>query len=132
MKSNEAKTNEEQIHSLIDSWADAIRNLNMDGILANHTDDILMFDVPPPLQNKGMAEYKGTWELFFKYFQKDSTWELREVNITAGDIAAYATMIIKCGDNAENAFDVRVTMGFKKENGAWIIAHEHHSVPAKE
>lgn len=132
MKTNEAKSNEEEIRGIIDSWADAIRNLNMEGILASHTDDILMFDVPLPVQNKGMAEYKATWDLFFKYFNKGSIWDLREVNINAGDSIAYATIIIRCGDTEEKGFDVRLTMGFKKINGAWKIAHEHHSVPAKE
>jgi hypothetical protein len=27
-------------------------------VLAHHADDVVMFDVPPPLQSKGMAEYK--------------------------------------------------------------------------
>jgi ketosteroid isomerase-like protein len=39
----------------------------MEAVLANHTDDIVMFDVPMPLQSKGMKEYKETWELFFDH-----------------------------------------------------------------
>jgi ketosteroid isomerase-like protein len=36
----------------------------MDRVLANHTDDIVMFDVPMPLQAKGMEEYKKPGNCF--------------------------------------------------------------------
>jgi ketosteroid isomerase-like protein len=33
--------------------------------VAHHTDDIVMFDVPMPLESSGVEEYRKTWELFF-------------------------------------------------------------------
>ena len=36
----------------------------MDGVLAPHTDDIVIFDVPPGV-TRGMDEYRATWDLFF-------------------------------------------------------------------
>lgn len=33
--------------------------------MARHAKDIVMFDVPLPLQSKGIEAYKKTWELFF-------------------------------------------------------------------
>ena len=56
--------NESQIRELVENWARAVRNEDMDGVLAHHADDIVMFDVPPPLQSKGIDAYKKTWELF--------------------------------------------------------------------
>ena len=38
--------NETQIRALIEKWARAVRAKDMDGVLANHADDIVMFDVP--------------------------------------------------------------------------------------
>jgi hypothetical protein len=37
---------------------------DLDGTLARHSPDILMFDVPEPIQARGLAEYRETWELF--------------------------------------------------------------------
>jgi ketosteroid isomerase-like protein len=37
----------------------------MERVLEHHADDIVMFDVPKPLQARGIEEYKKTWELFF-------------------------------------------------------------------
>ncbi|GJQ20298.1 MAG: hypothetical protein HBSIN02_06530 [Bacteroidia bacterium] len=58
-------TDKKQWREVIESWAASIRAGDMVGILANHTKDILIFDVPEPLQSKGLAAYKKTWNLFF-------------------------------------------------------------------
>jgi len=43
------------------------QNTELANQFAHHEQDIVMFDVPPPLQSRGMGEYKETWDLFFKY-----------------------------------------------------------------
>jgi ketosteroid isomerase-like protein len=65
--SQRAGTAEAEIKTLIEAWADAVRRHDLPAILAHHDDDIVMFDVPPPLQSRGMAAYKKTWDLFFAY-----------------------------------------------------------------
>ena len=42
------------IRELIENWPKAVRAKNLDGILSNHSPEILMFDVPPRLQLKGV------------------------------------------------------------------------------
>jgi hypothetical protein len=37
------------IRRLIEDWASAVRTRNIGGVLAHHTDDVVMFDVPPPV-----------------------------------------------------------------------------------
>ena len=46
---------EADILALIQRWAAAVRNHDRKGILADHDPDIVMFDVPPPLQSKGRS-----------------------------------------------------------------------------
>lgn len=58
-------TEETYIRTLVENWAEAARSKVMEGVLAHHTDDIVMFDVPMPLQSRGIDEYRKTWELFF-------------------------------------------------------------------
>ena len=57
--------NEAAIRELVESWARAVRAKDLNGILANHSTDMLMFDVPPPLQSKGIQAYKKTWSCSF-------------------------------------------------------------------
>lgn len=42
------KGNEAQIRELVENWAKAVRNKDMNTILANHSDNIVMYDVPKP------------------------------------------------------------------------------------
>ncbi len=96
--------NEFQIRELVENWARAVRNEDMDGVLAHHADDIVMFDVPPPLQSRGIDAYKKTWELFFS-FQGKGVFDLSDLEITASDNVAFCHSIVTCGGKEErNSF----------------------------
>jgi ketosteroid isomerase-like protein len=110
---------------LVEKWASAVRAQDMAGVFAHHTDDIVMFDVPMPLQAKGMEEYKKTWELFFAHSPGGpGSFDLAELQVTAGETIAYGHAILKIFDSRG-----RLTIGLRKERGQWLIAHEHHSYP---
>jgi ketosteroid isomerase-like protein len=110
---------------VIEDWAKAVREVDMDGILAHHTEDILMFDVPPPLQWKGIEAYRKTWELFFNYSDGgEGSFDLHELQISAGGTVAYAHALLDVAGNT-----ARLTLGLKKVGDDWLIAHEHHSYP---
>jgi uncharacterized protein (TIGR02246 family) len=117
--------NESQIRALIEKWAKAVRAKDMGGVLANHTDDVVMFDVPMPLQSRGMEEYRKTWELFFDYSPGGpGSFDVTELQIVADESVAYCHAIVKIFDS-----QVRITVGLRKEKEQWLIAHEHHSYP---
>jgi ketosteroid isomerase-like protein len=87
-----------QIKAVIEAWADAVRWHELSGILAHHEQDIVMFDVPPPLQSRGMDEYKKTWDLFFRYHKPSQVFDIEELAITAGEDVAFAVAISpSCG-----------------------------------
>ena len=45
------------IRRLIEDWASAVRARNIGGVVAHHTDDVVMFDVPPPVAVRGTGAY---------------------------------------------------------------------------
>jgi ketosteroid isomerase-like protein len=61
--SQRAGTAEAEIKALTETWADAVRRHDLPAILAHHDDHVVMFDVPPPLRSRGLAEDKKTWRL---------------------------------------------------------------------
>ena len=75
---------EREIRALIEAWADAARRHDLQGILAHHLHDIVMFDLPPPLQAKGIEDYRKSWELFFRYHKPSQAFDIEEMAITAG------------------------------------------------
>ena len=113
------------IRAIVDDWSKAVRAQDMDAVLARHTDDIVMFDVPLPLQSRGIAEYRRTWELFFDNSPGGpGSFDVAELHITASGTVAYCYGLVKIFDST-----VRLTMGLRKDDGQWLIAHEHHSYP---
>jgi len=134
----QAGTVEAQIKALIEGWADAVRRHDLSGILAHHEQDIVMFDVPPPLQSRGMDEYKKTWDLFFRYHKPSQAFDIEELAITAGKDVAFGVAIMRCGSGTlsgppeESGFLFRLTIGLRHIDGDWRITHEHHSVPAAD
>jgi ketosteroid isomerase-like protein len=125
-------TAESQIRTLIEAWADAVRRHDLSGILAHHEQDIVMFDLPPPLQSRGMDEYKKTWDLFFRYHKPSQAFDIEELAITSGEDIAFAVAIMRCGTGTKGGFLFRLTIGLRKVDGHWRIAHEHHSVPSAD
>jgi len=126
--------NEAQIRKLVEDWAGAVRRKDIDGILAWHHQNIVMYDVPPPLQSVGIAAYKKTWDLFYSYQQEENSFQVADLKITAGEDVAFGYALMKCvyfdHDKQRIALDFRLTIGFRKINGQWWFMHEHHSVPA--
>src|SRR5688500_15924778 len=125
---------ERQIRSLIESWAEAVHDGDLASVLAGHSDDIVMFDVPPPYEGvRGIDAYRETWPPFFKWQAGGASFELVSLDVTAGADVAYAYALLRCGtqrelaENPENR--LRLTLGLRKEDGRWTVAHEHHSYP---
>jgi ketosteroid isomerase-like protein len=126
----QAGTAEGQIKAMIEAWADAVRRHDLAGILAHHEQNIVMFDVPPPLQSRGMDGYEKTWDLFFTYHKPSYAFDIEELEITAGEDVAFAVAIMRCGSGM--GFQFRLTIGLRKIDGDWRISHEHHSVPSED
>ncbi len=120
------RTDTHHIRAVLEGWAAAVRAKDMSGILANHTEDMVMFDVPEPLQSKGMQAYRETWDLFYRYSPGgDGSFDLSQIEISAGDSVAYATAIVTIFGSP-----LRLTVGLRKHGDNWLIAHEHHSYAA--
>jgi uncharacterized protein (TIGR02246 family) len=127
---------EAQIRTLIERWAEAVHNGNMDRVLADHSDDIVMFDVPPPDDGvRGIDAYRETWPPFFAWQRQGASFEIVSLDVTAGQDVAFAYALLRCGTSEELRRDptnrLRLTVGLRKERGRWVVTHEHHSFPDK-
>ncbi|MET0455807.1 MAG: nuclear transport factor 2 family protein [Mycobacterium sp.] len=125
---------DDDIRAVVTRWVDAIVGTDLDGVVAHHSDDIVMFDVPPPYDGiRGIEDYRGSWPPFFDFIRSGATFELLELNVEAGEDVAFAYGLLRCGGEKEFAKNpdnrLRLTMGLRKVDGEWTIAHEHHSFP---
>jgi uncharacterized protein (TIGR02246 family) len=125
-------TDDEAIATLIRGWARAIREGDLDAVLADHASDIVMFDVPPPDGGvRGIDAYRDAWPPFFAWLRSGAAFEITELHVTAGDDVAFAFGLLRCGMPDELAaapeLRLRLTIGLRKIDGRWVVTHEHHS-----
>lgn len=123
-----------EVRAVVERWAAAVRRKDVTGILSNHSEDILMFDVPPPFQSKGLDAYRRTWDQFFSWSREPIVFDIVEMTVTADSDVAFVVAVMRCA-GTERGKDVhlqfRLTVGLQKNEGQWTIVHEHHSVPAE-
>jgi len=131
-RSTALSSDEQEIRRLINGWAAAVHRGDLDAVLDRHSDDIVMFDVPPPEDGaRGIDAYTATWPPFLDWQATGGTFDIVELEVTAGDTVAFAWALLRCGQPSDNAEHpdrrLRLTLGFRKETDGWNVTHEHHS-----
>ncbi len=121
------------VRKVFDAWADAVQRCDIEATVAPHTRDVLLFDVPASGSIvKGIEAYRESFRDFFPFIADGGVFEITDLDIVAGTDVAFAHCIVRCGRQADDTFPVRLTVSFRKIDGEWRIAHEHHSVAAKD
>jgi uncharacterized protein (TIGR02246 family) len=123
------------IRVLEDKFAAAFNAKDANAIMALYSsgDDLVVFDIEPPRQHTGWADYKKDWDDTFAAYPGPVVFQVNDLAVTVGGDVAYshsiqsASMTDKKGK--KTTLTVRVTDGYKKVNGQWLIAHEHASIP---
>ena len=120
------------IEELIRRWAEAAHSGPLESVLAHHSDDIVMFDVPPPHRGvRGVEAYRETWPGFLEWQATGASFEIEELEVTEGADVAFAWALVRCGTPegfaAEPDRRLRLTIGLRHEGGDWLVIHEHHS-----
>jgi uncharacterized protein (TIGR02246 family) len=127
-------SDEQMIRTLIEDWAAAAHDGDLETVLADHAPDIVMFDVPPPDEGvRGIDAYRATWPGFFAWQAGGAIFEIESLDVVAGADVAFAYALLRCGTPQDLAARpeqrLRLTLGLRKTGGRWIVAHEHHSFP---
>lgn len=132
MSANNTKS-ESEIRGFIEDWKKALRSKDTDAIMSFYVPDILLFDLAPPLEYRGEDAYRKNWEEWFSSFKGPIGYDIRDLRITAGDVAAFSHSLNRISgartDGEQTEVWVRATVGFRKIDDKWMIAHEHFSVP---
>jgi len=132
---DEASTkNEAEVRELIERYVEAIRTHDIEGVMAAYAPDFVAFDIVPPLRIVGADAFRKIWEEIFQTFENPMPYEVRDLSITAGDDVAFSHSLnhnggmMRSGRRAD--LWLRWTVGYRRIDGAWRIAHLQASVPA--
>lgn len=134
MSTHDKRSEEAAVRELLTRWAAAVRANDLPAIVAQHADDISMFDVPPPFESRGIQAYEETWVLFYSAQPEPVAFDIKRLDVVAGPDVAFAYALMQCAEIAPDGrrvpLDFRLTVGLRKVDGRWTVVHEHHSVPA--
>jgi ketosteroid isomerase-like protein len=124
---------ESEIRAHVGRLIDALRTKDLELVKPLYANDVVSFDVEPPLQHVGINAKSDNWARAFGFFEV-LTYEIRDLSVVAGDDVAFAYGFGRLGGTLKNgaATDgmwVRATFCLRKINGEWLIVHDQASVP---
>jgi uncharacterized protein (TIGR02246 family) len=124
---------ESEIRAIIDERVAAVRAKDPQPLADRESDDIVTFDVLPPLNARGKAAVVEKTQAWFDGYTSPIGYEVEQLEIHAGDEVAFASFLyhvtgtLVTGDGV--SMWVRATLGLRRVGGEWRILHDHESVP---
>jgi uncharacterized protein (TIGR02246 family) len=134
-KQDMLSSDETAIRALEDRFAAAFNAGDVDAMMMNYIPDasLIVFDVVPRSQYRGADTYRKDWVDFFTHFNGRPKIAINDLGITVdGNLAfSHSFQHITGTDTHGRSIDrtVRVTDGYRKIGGNWLIVLEHVSMP---
>ena len=127
------EADETRIRQRLGMIIEGLRAKDLDALARIYTEDVVSFDVEPPLQHVGVAAKLRNWTNVFAFFDKVD-YELRDLTLTVGDEVAFGHAFGRLSGTLRNGTAtsgmwVRATFCLRKIDGEWLVAHDQVSVP---
>jgi len=121
-----------ELHALLESWLSAVQACDVAAITRHYSRDILAFDAVKQLQFRGVEAYGTHWAECLQMCTQHS-FEMHQLSFEVSGDIAFGHYLAHCGgtdkDGVRSASWARATLGLRREQGQWRIAHEHFSIP---
>jgi uncharacterized protein (TIGR02246 family) len=122
-----------QIRERLHEWTQALHAKDLDRLMALYAPDVVTFDLMPPSIVLGVEHYRKNFERWFAAMPGPIDYEIHDLRITRSGGVAFChslSHIKAMRANGEKAdYWVRVTVGFEKRDGQWMMIHDHVSTP---
>jgi ketosteroid isomerase-like protein len=127
------KIDKANIRKLIGNHIKSIQNKELEEVMSIYSEDIVSFDIDPPLWYQGINAKRNAWKNVFAMYQRAIGYVIHNLNITLTNDVAFSRSLNhvsgKLNNGQQSDFWVRWTACFQKLNGNWLITHEQVSVP---
>lgn len=125
---------EAALRDLIAKWSKALEAKDIDGLTANYSPDVVLFDLKPPYKVIGIDDYRELWRSCLPCFPASFKSEHRDLSLTVGQDVAYWHGLhhITPTDGKPHPAGsswLRATVCYRKIAGKWVVTHEHVSLP---
>ncbi|TDC26252.1 DUF4440 domain-containing protein [Streptomyces sp. 8K308] len=126
-------SNDSDVRALLESRVDACQAKDVDRLMSLYADNIVYYDVVPPLRFAGQDEVRRNFERWFAGYDGPISLETHDLTVATGDDVAFAHMLHLDSGNRTNglrsAIWVRSSVCCRRSGDTWLITHEHISVP---
>lgn len=134
-QATDAGDDERRIRRRIADWADAVRAKDADRVMAHYAPDVVVFDVMPPLSDRGADAYRRHWEGWFASVDGPIGFEMHDLHVEVDGALACCRAVNRVrtrpahgGQEASDGW-TRATVCLRRIDGEWLVTHEHVSVP---
>jgi uncharacterized protein (TIGR02246 family) len=127
------EVDEAEIRRLVDNIVEGLQSKDLEALKRLYAEDIVSFDIEPPLQHVGIEAKLANWAPVFTFFERVS-YEVRDLTLTVGDDVAFGHAFGRLSGTLKNGTAtggmwVRVTYCLQKIDGTWLVVHDQVSVP---
>jgi uncharacterized protein (TIGR02246 family) len=131
--STSTSIDEVQIRSLVEYRVQALVVKDAHTLTSHYADDVVLFDVVGPLRHLGADAHAKRVAEWLSDYRDGIGYTIRDLDITAGADVAFCHYLYRVSGTMIDGTHVgmwnRSTICLRKIDGAWIITHEHTSVP---
>lgn len=126
-------TSEQELRDLVAERVGAVERKDPTPLVARLADDLVMFDVLPPLVSRGAGPVRTKMQSWFDGYASGIGYEVRDLTVRADDrlgfcsFAYHVSGTLQRGDEVD--MWVRATLCCERIDGTWRIVHDHESVP---
>jgi uncharacterized protein (TIGR02246 family) len=134
MNDKEEAVAEALIRQRIEDYANAISAKDIDGVMSLFAPNLVSFDIAiKTLRYAGADNKRREWQKVFATY-RSIDYEIRDLNVTTHGDLAFVHAVNHVNGTLANGHNndmwVRWTAGLRRIDGAWLVVHDHVSVPA--
>jgi ketosteroid isomerase-like protein len=123
-----------EIRQVVLERAAAVAAKDAKAMVAHHAPTMVAYTLAPPLRQPPAGRDAGPVEEWLATFAGPMSMEVRDLEVTAEGSVAFCTSLncltaTPVGQTESFSLWFRVTLGLRKIDGAWLVVHEHESVP---
>lgn len=120
------------VNALLERRVDACRAKDIDRLMSLYAPECIYFDVVPPLQFDGAAAIRRNFQRWFDEYDGPIGLETSHQNVVLSGDVAFAHMLHLDSGNRNGDYSgvwLRSTVCCQRQQGTWLITHEHISLP---
>jgi ketosteroid isomerase-like protein len=123
----------DELRELVDERVRAVRTKDVSAIRTRPADDVITFDVLPPLNSSGSAGAVEHMQRWFDGYAGPIDFSVHDLHIdTDGDLG-FCSFLYHVGGTLKAGGEVdmwvRATLCCRRIDARWRIIHDHESVP---